>query len=222
MDINSQLYRKAFINYIRRGIPFEITYKEELKNKRKYIWRTQGDNRVRPSHAANEGRIFSYNNSPLPGEEAGCRCWAEPYFGDVLDSDNWEENIVPETWANQKTFKDHFNRHKDDFGAKSGKEYAQKAQEFRQKAIKENLPSIEYPNGQMGMYDKATNIFGIYTKEGKTITFYKPTPKNYFQGQIDKYIPLGGKIIKSLNEILKYYEQLIERKYFTATESCYS
>lgn len=46
-----------------------------------YIWRTQRDGDVRPSHAANEGRIFSWNNPPPtghPGEDYGCRCYAEP------------------------------------------------------------------------------------------------------------------------------------------------
>jgi|GEM_PF-7116926 len=47
-----------------------------------YIWRTQGDEKVRGSHAANEGKVFSYANPPPtgnPGEEYGCRCFAEPY-----------------------------------------------------------------------------------------------------------------------------------------------
>jgi len=48
-----------------------------------YIWRTRGDGNVRPSHAANDGRIFSWDNPPAtghPGEDYGCRCVAEPYI----------------------------------------------------------------------------------------------------------------------------------------------
>ncbi len=46
-----------------------------------YIWRTQADDKVRPSHAANDGQVFAWDDpSPTghPGEEFGCRCWAQP------------------------------------------------------------------------------------------------------------------------------------------------
>lgn len=43
----------------------------------KYIWRTVGDSRVRASHAALEGDERSWAQSPQPGEEENCRCWAE-------------------------------------------------------------------------------------------------------------------------------------------------
>jgi SPP1 gp7 family putative phage head morphogenesis protein len=42
-----------------------------------YRWRTQRDNRVRPTHRALEGTIRTWDQSPLPGEEQNCRCWAE-------------------------------------------------------------------------------------------------------------------------------------------------
>jgi hypothetical protein len=47
-----------------------------------YIWRSRGDKKVRDSHASNNGKIFSYNTPPEtghPGQDFGCRCWAEPY-----------------------------------------------------------------------------------------------------------------------------------------------
>jgi SPP1 gp7 family putative phage head morphogenesis protein len=47
-----------------------------------YVWRTRGDNKIRPTHAAKDGKIFSWD-APLPayhpGEQKNCRCWAEPY-----------------------------------------------------------------------------------------------------------------------------------------------
>ncbi|MEQ1890362.1 MAG: phage minor head protein [Alphaproteobacteria bacterium] len=48
-----------------------------------YIWRTRGDNKVRAAHAANNGKIFSWDDPPVtghPGEDYGCRCTAEPYI----------------------------------------------------------------------------------------------------------------------------------------------
>jgi hypothetical protein len=47
-----------------------------------YIWHTQDDAKVRASHAANNGKIFAWNDPPPtghPSEDFGCRCWAEPY-----------------------------------------------------------------------------------------------------------------------------------------------
>lgn len=47
-----------------------------------YIWRTRGDGKVRPEHAANNGKIFAWDSPPStghPGEDYNCRCIAEPY-----------------------------------------------------------------------------------------------------------------------------------------------
>lgn len=46
-----------------------------------YRWRTKGDSRVRPTHASNEGRVFSWGNPPAtghPGTAHNCRCSAIP------------------------------------------------------------------------------------------------------------------------------------------------
>jgi len=47
-----------------------------------YVWRTKGDDRVRSTHAAREGEVFSWSEPPEgghPGEDYNCRCWAERY-----------------------------------------------------------------------------------------------------------------------------------------------
>jgi uncharacterized protein with gpF-like domain len=43
-----------------------------------YIWRTVGDDKVRGAHAALNGTLRDFSDSPDPGEDFNCRCWAEP------------------------------------------------------------------------------------------------------------------------------------------------
>jgi hypothetical protein len=55
--------------------------KSESQSTRYYIWRTQGDDKVRASHATNDGQVFEWTNPPTtgnPGEDYNCRCLAEP------------------------------------------------------------------------------------------------------------------------------------------------
>jgi len=87
---HSPLYQKAFEQYLRKGISMEVSIKALLLKFTEtevnhstplYRWRTASDEKVRASHAANEGRIFAWGNPPdkgHPGEEMNCRCYAEP------------------------------------------------------------------------------------------------------------------------------------------------
>ena len=47
-----------------------------------YIWHTQKDSKVRSSHAHLDGTIHSIDEDIFPGEEYGCRCWAEEIIGE--------------------------------------------------------------------------------------------------------------------------------------------
>ncbi len=53
-----------------------------------YIWRTSGDDRVRPSHDDNDGEIFRWDQPPAetghPGQDINCRCTPEPNFEDLF------------------------------------------------------------------------------------------------------------------------------------------
>lgn len=55
---------------------------------RYYRWRTRGDDRVRPEHAARDGKIFAWDSPPAgghPGSEVNCRCHAEPVYGEAVE-----------------------------------------------------------------------------------------------------------------------------------------
>ncbi len=57
-------------------------FKAEQSKPARYVWRTAGDHKVRPEHAANNGRVFSWDAPPPtghPGDGFNCRCRAEPY-----------------------------------------------------------------------------------------------------------------------------------------------
>lgn len=84
-------YRKAFIQYLRKGTAIDISLKVATNERSTthYIWRTSGDNKVRASHAANNGKIFAWDNPPEvghPGEDYNCRCTAESYMPEVNES----------------------------------------------------------------------------------------------------------------------------------------
>lgn len=87
MIIDHNIYRKAFQEYLRKGTPIEWSIKQERPTTH-YIWRTRGDDKVRASHAANNGQVFAWDNPPPtghPGEDYGCRCTAEPYYQEARE-----------------------------------------------------------------------------------------------------------------------------------------
>lgn len=61
------------------------------KKSGQYIWRTAQDDKVRPAHAALNGTVRDLADSPDPGEEFNCRCWAEPVN---CDNEFITQNVV--------------------------------------------------------------------------------------------------------------------------------
>jgi SPP1 gp7 family putative phage head morphogenesis protein len=87
--VSAESYRHAFGAYLRTGAPIRLA-REQAGPATHYVWRTRGDERVRLSHARNEGRLFAWDEPPAtghPGEDFGCRCWAEPYVVQPEQSD---------------------------------------------------------------------------------------------------------------------------------------
>jgi SPP1 gp7 family putative phage head morphogenesis protein len=92
---DSPIYQKAFEQYLRKGTSIEVSIKRMLKAETatnhhtpRYMWLTSGDEKVRPSHAANDGKIFYWSDPPPtghPAEDFNCRCVAVPYV-DMQDA----------------------------------------------------------------------------------------------------------------------------------------
>lgn len=57
----------------------------------KYEWSTSMDERVRESHAAKEGQVYSWSDPPAdtghPGEDYQCRCTAIPVFEEIAEEE---------------------------------------------------------------------------------------------------------------------------------------
>lgn len=65
----------------------------------KYTWRTSHDERVRPSHAVLDGKVFKWSDPPdvgHPGEDFQCRCTAEPVIDTSITSLETKPKAVPE------------------------------------------------------------------------------------------------------------------------------
>ncbi|MBY0406768.1 MAG: hypothetical protein K2Q01_03690 [Rickettsiales bacterium] len=65
------------------------SYRQQAFGLTQYIWRTAGDDRVRPGHAAREGQLFTYGEDEEPGEDYGCRCAAEPALEGAGEPAEW-------------------------------------------------------------------------------------------------------------------------------------
>ncbi len=87
------------------------------KKSGKYIWRTVGDDKVRGAHAALNGTVRDLADSPDPGEEFNCRCWAD-FKGLNLDlsekiPEGLQQKLTSEvndasTKWDEENFTDHF------------------------------------------------------------------------------------------------------------------
>ena len=64
-----------------------------------YRWHSQDDEKVRPEHAVNDGKIFLWEFPPPtgnPGEDYNCRCWAEPVRLEDLTAEDFQDGPVTE------------------------------------------------------------------------------------------------------------------------------
>lgn len=105
IKIYNKKYDAAFRKYLRYVTPISEPYylvRSAPENDMYfYIWRTQEDRRVRATHAANNGKIFSYNIPPPtghPGYEVNCRCYAEDVHAKFDGIDDSVSKYDINTW----------------------------------------------------------------------------------------------------------------------------
>ena len=84
----------------------------------------------------------------------------------------------------------HFEKHGEEVGANSAKEYLVKAQNFLEKEATSTTKSFISSEGTYFRYDTATNEFGIINNYGGISTYFKPdTGMDYWLDQVNKYSP---------------------------------
>jgi hypothetical protein len=77
-----------------------------------YIWRTVGDDKVRENHAVLEGTTRDWKDSPDPGDDYNCRCWAEK-----VEEEGLSQTLISDTtqssykWTD-RDFKNHLEQGK--------------------------------------------------------------------------------------------------------------
>jgi hypothetical protein len=87
------------------------------------------------------------------------------------------------TWANPTRLMQHFVDHAKDFGADTPSAYARMARDFLERSRLDGLPTKVDRAGVVRVYEPASNTFGVYNAQGRTITFFKPTSKSYWERQ---------------------------------------
>ncbi|WP_323716073.1 hypothetical protein [Paracoccus aminovorans] len=77
--IYTKAYRAAFDAYLRKGTPIPLFLKQ-AGTTAWYVWRCQGDDRVRMTHRANDGRVFAGTIRRTPAIRARTRTAAARQF----------------------------------------------------------------------------------------------------------------------------------------------
>lgn len=119
-----------------------------------YLWHSQGDGKVRPSHAANDGQTFSFDNPPPtgnPGTDFGCRCWAEPLNANQYSSQLLvtQINDSPQKWSDSDLGKRYLS--------KIGKEVTLSQIGYLQEVIDYYANDAIANDGKRGVYRAVNN-----------------------------------------------------------------
>ena len=69
-----------------------------------YVWHTVHDDHVRADHAAKDGMIRAWEDSPDPGDDFNCRCWAEPAPNATDEGyTGWQKEAFDKIKKNERT-----------------------------------------------------------------------------------------------------------------------
>ncbi|MDD2839872.1 MAG: polymorphic toxin type 44 domain-containing protein [Rickettsiales bacterium] len=140
-------------------------YKSEFNTTRRlYIWRSQDDNKVRASHQQYDDQIFDWNDEDMikPGEDYGCRCYAEFLDGDENPNGEYGKIAWPdkEIESDPKPYYEPCDKNGTPLNKKQWKELTTKEKELRKQeelekfknsdTLKENIKEAEEMRKKFG------------------------------------------------------------------------
>lgn len=80
-----------------------VQYRQTQAGITHYEWSTVGDERVRETHAAHDGKLFAWASPPEdtghPGQDFQCRCDAFPVFADDPRVSGWSPARGGQSWT---------------------------------------------------------------------------------------------------------------------------
>jgi len=98
-------YEKYILEFQKNNfeVKFDNSYIMDLQKRKLYIWRSMDDDKVRSEHLQNDDKIFDWESDDIkPGEDYGCRCYAE-----FLDDDGEPNGIYGKiAWPDKEIEKD--------------------------------------------------------------------------------------------------------------------
>ena len=109
-------------------------------------------------------------------EDAGNPALPEDVGADLIDESG------SDTWGDESTLDDHYERHGNDVNATDAEDYADKANDlYNDRTIHQVKVG---KNGVIRVYDEKNNLFGSYNKNGTTRTLFSPrNGQAYFDKQ---------------------------------------
>jgi len=86
--------KEGYLNPANQG---SFKFIDDVTKKKRYIWRTRKDPKVRSKHWEGRVKIFYWNDPPEgghPGDDFGCRCWSEAFeYDECFEKANpWPKN----------------------------------------------------------------------------------------------------------------------------------
>lgn len=92
-----------------------------------------------------------------------------------------------EYWTSEEREVKHFNSHAKEFGYSKITQYSKAAKNFAN-SKERGIKSFKAYNGSIYKYNPNTNEFAIISKDGKIVTYFKPTDEAfYFERQFYEY-----------------------------------
>jgi GH24 family phage-related lysozyme (muramidase) len=176
-----------------------------------YIWRSVDDEKVRPAHSQYSGTVRAWKDSPDPGEDYNCRCWADT--GSTLIDEISDAEVLVDIEDHEKYIEHLYRDHKGNvtIGIGINMENPNMAEKVKEHLI---LRDPKAKGGERRATEKEIDdaygkVKNSDAKLSSGAKVYKPEPFNEFT---DIYFP-KGKAFDMAHEHLRKDIKSLEQKF---------